>query len=327
MTIAGLIKKNRIALFLKDSLGVYNRICKSQELSISMNPETEDYDFICKEMPETVLKYYKPSISQNLVMFKGDTIFEELFDMYYNLATDDDAKRDCLIIYMFDGDNETGYKAWEIKGSTIVFDEMACTDNTLNFNINFGGLIDLGTATIVDGHPVFSAGAPVDQISVDVEEILVEQGDSAVVHVSGGVSPFSATVHDVTGVSASVTDRTITITAAADASGTGTLAIQDSGDPQQMFEVALTVTSVVPSMTATPDEITLQASGSDTVTLAGGVSPYTYSTEMTSITVSISDDIATITANYDASTDSGTVTFLDSSDPANTVDVAVSITE
>lgn len=161
MSTAGLIKKNRIALFLKDeATTTYNRICKSQELSIAMNPETEDYNFICKEMPETVLKYYKPSISQNLVMFKDEPVFEELFDMWYNLATDDDAKRDVMIVYMFDGNNVSGYKAWSIADSTIVFDEMACTDNTLNFNINFGGVIELGTATITDGHPTFTP-APV----------------------------------------------------------------------------------------------------------------------------------------------------------------------
>ena len=325
MSTAGLIKKNRIALFLKDkTTNVYNRICKSQELSIAMNPETEDYNFICKEMPETVLKYYKPSISQNLVMFKDEPIFEELFDMWYNLATDDDAKRDVMIVYMFDGDNVDGYKAWSIADSTIVFDEMACTDNTLNFNINFGGVIDLGTATITDGHPTFTPGAPTSRMTVNKDHLDLVPGQTETLNISGGVGPYSAHAEGISDVNVNVSDNVVTVAVdVAAVTDTGEIIITDSST--NMITVPISITASV--MNATPSFITLQAGESGTSVITGGTTPYIYATEMTGITVSISDDTVTITANNDATEEAGIVTISDSETPANTCDISIAITE
>lgn len=324
MTMAGLIKKNRIALFLKDSKNVYNRICKSQELSIAMNAETEDYDFICREMPETVLKYYKPSISQNLVMFKGDAIFEELFDMFYNLATDDDAKRDVMIVFMFDGDNKAGYKAWDIPASSIVFDEMACTDNTLNFNINFGGTINTGTAIITDGHPTFTPAS--SGMTVDVNSLDMVPGESRTITITGGTAPYNANVDGINDVTATVNDNVVTVSVdVAAQTGMGQITISDSSSPAEEVDVHVTVTA--PVITLSPMSLVLQAGGSDTVTITGGTTPYTYNTEMQDITVSISDDTVTVTADAAATPNSGVVTILDSDSPANTADFGVTITE
>lgn len=325
MSTAGLIKKNRIALFLKDeATTTYNRICKSQELSIAMNPETEDYNFICKEMPETVLKYYKPSISQNLVMFKDEPVFEELFDMWYNLATDDDAKRDVMIVYMFDGDNVNGYKAWSIADSTIVFDEMACTDNTLNFNINFGGVIELGTATITDGHPTFTPGAPISHMTVDKDHLDLVPGQTETLNISGGVGPYSAHAEGISDVNVSVSDNVVTVAVdVAAVTDTGNIIITDSSTNTVTVPISVTA----PVITLSPISLTLQAGGSDTVTITGGTTPYTYNTDMEDITVSISDDTVTVTADVAATPSSGVVTILDSDSPANTADFGVTITE
>lgn len=64
-----------------------------------------------------------------------------------------------------------------------------------------------------------------------------------------------------------------------------------------------------------------------TVDVAGGVAPYDYETEMSGITVSVSDNVVTITANIDAEAGVGTVTIFDSGHPVNSVDIEVTITE
>ena len=97
------------------------RIGKSTVFDLVLNAQTEDNDFIEDEIPTTDIKYYKPSLAQELQANKGDAAFDYLYDMFFNLPTGEDVKKDLLIV--FDGNigsEETPkFKAWKTKATLI----------------------------------------------------------------------------------------------------------------------------------------------------------------------------------------------------------------
>lgn len=153
-----MIRKHQIGIFLKDPTGEYVRIKKSTELTLSMNPETEDMDYIADENPTTELKKYKPSLSQPLTMLENEADFKFIWDKFYNMAVGDSAKVDTMLVFMFDGTPSDGYKAWETT-SVLSFNDLNGVDSQINFDVLFGGEIKKGTATMAAGKPTFAENA------------------------------------------------------------------------------------------------------------------------------------------------------------------------
>lgn len=169
-----MVKKHLIALFLNTaqagaSVPVWKRIKKSTELTISMNGETVDYDYIADESPTTELAKYKPSINQPLTMYKGEPDFDFVFSRFYGLSVGSNAHCDVMVVYMFEGNKEIGYKAWK-SDSILNITEMNAVDSTITFDIMFGGTVARGKAMIVDGNPVFT--------EMTADEIEAEFGSS-----------------------------------------------------------------------------------------------------------------------------------------------------
>ena len=151
-----LVKKNKIAVFLDVGAG-YKRIKKSETLTISMNPDEQDYDYIADESPTTEVDSYKPSIDQDLTMYKGSDDYEMVFPYLYERKVGSEAHAKCMIVFMQEPAVTEGYKAWETD-SVISIQDLAAVDKKLNFNILFGGNITNGTATVSeDGTPTFTA--------------------------------------------------------------------------------------------------------------------------------------------------------------------------
>lgn len=157
-----MIKKHQIGLFLDTaasgaSAPSWTRVKKSTNLTLSMNPETEDVEYIADESPTTELKQYKPSIEQPLKMIEGEPDFEAVWPRFYELRTGDAAKMDVLVVFIF---NKTGsgtsatYKAWKTR-SLVTFNELNANDSELSFDINFGGNIERGTCTLAGTAPDF----------------------------------------------------------------------------------------------------------------------------------------------------------------------------
>nr|DAW81123.1 MAG TPA: hypothetical protein [Caudoviricetes sp.] len=156
-----MIKKHLIALFLNTgtaSAPTWTRVKKSTELTISLNPETEDFDYIADENPTTELTKYAPSIEQPLKMIESEPDFEFIWNRFYDMKTGEDAKTDYMIVFMFDktAGATPAYKAW--KGSAIIScKELNAVDSEIGFDLMFGGTIEKGTATVTDGTPTFTA--------------------------------------------------------------------------------------------------------------------------------------------------------------------------
>ena len=162
-----MVKKHRIAIFFDQADGTgsaeYKRIKKSTELTLSFNPETEDFDYIADENPTTEITKYAPSLEQPLKMYENEADFKYFWEKCYNLPTGTAAKVPLRIVFMF---CETGsgadaqYKAWKVD-CMVSFNEMNGVDSELNFELLFGGTIERGTVKVTgtapDYLPVFTA--------------------------------------------------------------------------------------------------------------------------------------------------------------------------
>ena len=96
-----MIKRHQIALFVNTAASgagspSWTRIKKSTELTISMDGQTEDFDYIADEGPTTELTGYKPSIDQPLKMIKGEPDFDFFWDLFYKMKVGEEAKTDYL---------------------------------------------------------------------------------------------------------------------------------------------------------------------------------------------------------------------------------------
>ena len=185
----GIIKKHLIALYLNKGTSQtpeWFRIKKSTALSLALNPETKDYDYIVDESPTTELDKYKPTINQALTMYKGETDYEEVFNRFFNLSVGNDAKTEVLIVFMAEDTAENTFKAWKSE-CVISISELNAVDSTITFDILFGGTTKKGTATVSDGVPSFSetAGASEISLTVTVEDSNEDPVSGATVTING----------------------------------------------------------------------------------------------------------------------------------------------
>ena len=154
----GIVKKWKIAPFINKGTSDnpdWVRIKKSTALDISLNPVTQDFDYISDESPTTELMSYKPSFNQALTMYKGEPDYDLVFKKFYELKTGDDAKADVLIVFFQEEDPAGTFKAWQSE-AIISIQNMNAVDSTISFDVLFGGTVKKGTVTLLSGKPVFT---------------------------------------------------------------------------------------------------------------------------------------------------------------------------
>lgn len=153
------LKKHRTIPFL--NIGTteapnWARIGKSTVFDMVLNAQTEDNDFIEDEMPTTDIIYYKPELAQELQCNKGDAAFDYLYEMFFNLPTGEDVKKNLLVV--FDGNNGTGdapkFNAWNTT-STLILDHFDSVAEKIYFKFNINK-IERGTCTVTEGAPTFA---------------------------------------------------------------------------------------------------------------------------------------------------------------------------
>lgn len=160
------IKKHLVALYVdttpENTTPSWIRIKKSTELTVAMNPETEDYDYIADESKTTELESYNPTIEQPLKMIQGEDDFDYFWDFYYQMKVGEDAKTNVLLVYMFESETKGTkeyFVAWR-AGCSIVVNELNAVDSELSFDINFAGTVEKGWATVTDGTPTYVKTLP-----------------------------------------------------------------------------------------------------------------------------------------------------------------------
>lgn len=149
------ITKNLCMIFIDTSDGsgapTWTRVDKSTILNIVMNAETESMDYISQELATEEIKSYKPSMDQEIATYKGNPIYEHMFQKFYNC---DLAHGKTLICFP---ETEKGKQAWEIDDTTFTLNEMNYVDGKITWGMNFGGDIKRGTYTVSGGTPTFNA--------------------------------------------------------------------------------------------------------------------------------------------------------------------------
>ena len=110
-------------------------------------------------MPEVDVTHYKPELAQELQCNKGDAAFDYLYDLFFNLPTGEDVKKNMLIV--FDGNTGTeeapAFKAWNTT-STLILDHFDSVAEKIYFKFNINK-IEKGTCTVAEGVPTYTKTA------------------------------------------------------------------------------------------------------------------------------------------------------------------------
>ena len=143
----------------KTEVESWARIGKSTIFDLVLNAQTEDNDFIEDEMPTTEVMYYKPELAQELQCNKGDAAFDYLYDMFFNLPTGEDVKKNLLIVFAGNVGTEDApkFNAWNTR-STLVLDHFDAVAEKIYFKFSITS-IERGTATVTAGAPTFTKAA------------------------------------------------------------------------------------------------------------------------------------------------------------------------
>lgn len=133
----------------------YARIGKSTIFDLVLNAQTEENDFIESEMPTTDVQYYKPELSQELQSNKGDPAFDYLYEMFLDLPTGEEVKKNLLIVFAGNIGTEDAEKfnAWNTK-ATLILDHFDSVAEKIYFKFSIYE-IERGTCTVADGKPVY----------------------------------------------------------------------------------------------------------------------------------------------------------------------------
>ena len=181
-----MIKKYHVALFLNGgttSVPVWKQIKKSTDNTITMNAETQTFDYIVDESPTTEINRYAPSLSQPLAMYKGEPDYEFVFDKFFDQAVGADAHSEILIVF-YGADAASAYKAW--KASCILqIDNMNPVESTITATITFNGTTEKGTAEVIDGGPVFKGDTTTEFVMTFTVQVGGVDEEGATVQCGG----------------------------------------------------------------------------------------------------------------------------------------------
>ena len=135
----------------------YARIGKSTIFDLVLNANVVTNNYIEDEMPTDEVDYYKPTLSQELATIKGDTAFDFFYEMLYDLPTGEALKKNVLLVFAgnISSTGTPSFNAWLVP-ATVVLKNLNTVDEKILFDLNFGGNITRGTATVSDGTPTFT---------------------------------------------------------------------------------------------------------------------------------------------------------------------------
>lgn len=181
-----MLKKHHVALFMNTGTSaspVWKQIKKSTDNTITMNAETQTFDYIVDESPTTEIDRYSPNLSQPLTMYKGEADYEYLFGKFFDQATGADAHSEILIVFL-GHDVASAYKAWK-SDCVLTVDNMNPVESTLTVSIGFNGTTEKGTATVTAGIPVFVGDSTTEFVMTFTVQVAGVDEEGATVQCGG----------------------------------------------------------------------------------------------------------------------------------------------
>lgn len=133
------------------------RVSKSTDFAIAYNGETEVFDYIANENPTTELQRYSPSIPQTQKAIIGDGIYDFIADMARKQKTGLDAVVQAMIVRQ--QKDSSGKNLAETFNALLTIDTDDFVAGTITYTIAQRGDVTLGTATVAEGKPTFTADA------------------------------------------------------------------------------------------------------------------------------------------------------------------------
>ena len=132
------------------------RIGKSTVFDLVLNAQTEENNFIEDEMATTDVTRYAPSLAQELQCNKGDEAFDYMYDLFFNLPTGEDVKKNLLVVFAGDIGTQGApkFKAWNTT-STLILDHFDSVAEKIYFSFSITK-IEKGTVAVSNGTPAFT---------------------------------------------------------------------------------------------------------------------------------------------------------------------------
>lgn len=128
---------------------------------IAMNGNVTTEQYIHQTTAYNSIDTYAPSFSVTQTAFKGDDVYDYIFDLYINRATQSDAETKILNVYL--AEPKTGGYLAEEQGVAIEISSYggdAGNPVSIEYVVHFNGNHTIGKATITEGVPTFTADTP-----------------------------------------------------------------------------------------------------------------------------------------------------------------------
>jgi hypothetical protein len=160
------LTKNQFIPFLNttasSTTATWTRIDKSTIFSLNPNPQTESKDYICYESPVEEIDHYEPELPQEIALYRGNPMYDFMFNLFYNLPVGSAAVVPALICFApSTGSGETPDQlAWSVPQCSVTLGELNTVDGKLSFTLKLGGDITRGTYSVsTAGVPTFTTAA------------------------------------------------------------------------------------------------------------------------------------------------------------------------
>lgn len=125
------------------------------EMDESYNAEEESNQWIDEDSPTNEVESYAPSFEVTQRCYVGEKIFEFIDKKRKSLATNEEAKTNCLKVYLYNKLAENVYEAAKIN-TTIVLDTFNAKE--IAYSVKQNGNQETGYVTIAEGKVTFKAG-------------------------------------------------------------------------------------------------------------------------------------------------------------------------
>lgn len=157
------INREMVASFLKikEAYALMGLGITTGQVAMNANVTTEQY--IHEKTAYNSVDSYAPSMDITQTAFKGDAVYDFIFDIYINRKTGADAETTMLNVYLAETLEEpaSSYLAEEQKVAIEITNYGGDAGNpvTIEYTVHFNGDNSVGSATIAEGVPTFQKKA------------------------------------------------------------------------------------------------------------------------------------------------------------------------